>query len=824
MRALKGSRLLPLLACAAALLLPPAGSGQRGDGGGIERHYWIVLLDVSASFESREEAAQAGDAALPGDYRMRNELLALIHTLLAARDRAEGGRREDYLSVFFFGRGVQPAFPQTMAPVRWDEVRDEAWWEARQQTLTSGFRSRSDLPAALHRAVEDFQIDRGVEFKKHLVVISDGEVDVGAQGRNPGAPPGREEEAAYQNLLTLHNSDMGWLLRSDVDIRTMTVDEGLQSASDELRQQAIRRELYGPEDGGGNALDLARGLIEERLRRIGQETYRSEGPAVMMALAEGPGNAESRSRSVRYDNIRDVLRQTFLPGSSQGPAVAPGTRAVVVLAPLGRSVLVTMDPARPPVTLTFDPATGHRLIEDPEGLVSSYDAQRSAQSVTWVVHANNITRVDAGPDARIMAVNDVDLRWRPGTPPRVTARGQTVRLAAELVWHRDSAANDLRTWRERMRRSFNDIQATVTIAAPNARAPQAFGLRPTLVDTPDSVLLVLEGEYPGTQAEGMHAISGVMRVTTPEGSWEELIPSTLLQVSSQPATRPELFVSAESEGRRGPEVRLDAAAAAWVKVPRGGTPFLHFSTRPGPEALPAPGRAPAPEAVPDRLEIVGPAGEVGRTILVGADPVEGGNRYWFSPVALPEGALGEPLTVKVVAGTATYEYRLVVPKAGGARLWRWIVFALVVVVIVLTVLRRITRPSRPLDFAAIIDDVRHPALGRELVVERFPEGRIKVSKRPDGDGDAVRFYNEGRNYKLVPAQPTTGWSYRKIGPNADEDEPFVQLTMSGVNSLDWRDVLEGVRYELRHGDRIVEIRRQDQEPLRQPFAATRTLT
>ena len=288
-------------------------------------------------------------------------------------------------------------------------------------------------------------------------------------------------------------------------------------------------------------------------------------------------------------------------------------------------------------------------------------------------------------------------------------------------------------------------------------------------------------------------------------------------------------MSAESEGRRGPEVRLDAASASRVKVQGGGTPFLHFSTRPGPEALPAPGRAPAPEAVPDRLEIVGPSGEVGRTILVGADPVEGGNRYRFSPVALPEGALGETLTVRVVAGTATYEYRLVVPKAGGAGPWRWVALVLALLVAAILALRAArARGVRgrvlPLDFVAIIDGTPQPPAGRELVVESFPDGRTQVVKRAaDNDGDAVRFYPERGNYRLVPARLPTSWTYRRVGPDSDADEPFQTLTAAGDNRLSRRDVLDGLRYELRRRDRVVEIRQQAQAPLRQPAAATRTL-
>ena len=828
MRIPKGLRFVPLLACAAALFLPPPGSGQGGVQDRVERHYWIVLLDVSASFESRQAVGSAG-AGLPADYRLRNELLALIHSLLAARGRAEGGTRQDYLSVYFFGRGVRAADGQQMAPVSWDYAKNETWWETRQQGLSQDFRSRTDLAAALHRAVDDFQTDEAARWKKHLVVISDGELDVEPTGRNPGEPPAREEIEAYDALLTLQNPAMNWLQRNDVEIRALTVDEGLRSPFDEQRQLAIRSDLY-TEGRSGNALDLARTLIHDRVSRIGQESYRSEGPAVMKALAEGAGSPSSGARSVRYDNIRDVLRETFLPGSTDGPFVAPGTRTVVVLAALGRPVVVTLDPARPPVTLTFNTTTGRPLIDDPERQVSSYDAQRSAQYVTWVVHGRNITRVDAGPEAHILSINDVHFRWRPSAPPRVTAQGQTVPLVAELVWRADSAANDLQTWRDRMRRSLNGVDATVTIAAPNAREPLRLSLRPTLQNS-DSVLLILEGGYPGTQAEGVHEISGTMRVSTPDGTWEEELPSTLLEVSSQPAALPELFVVAERGGRRSERVRLDPTGVAALQGNGRGPLLLHFSTETGPGAGPGPGRAPAPEAVPDRIEISTSEGEVGRTVPVRAEPVAGGSRYEFSPVALPEVSLRDTLTVRVVAGTTVYEYRVVVTRGGAGR-WLWIAAALAALAAVLfLVLLAVVWQERGrgrgqiFDFVAVVDGVPQAPKGRDLVIERLPSGRVEVRKSPSGDGDAVRFSAPpGPTYRLAPTGKRTDWQYRRVRPGPDADALFRPLHLAGDNGLRRRDVLDGWRFEIRHGEHVVEIRSQQHAPLRPEDALTRTLT
>lgn len=812
-----------LLLTAAPLALFAAFAGWAQEGQPAERHYWIVLLDVSASFEERQAGAGTG---LPAGYRLRNELPSLLHTLLAARNHAEGGKREDYLSVYFFGRGVHPVEGVQAERVHWGvpgEEKNDAWWEARQAALPPGTRARSDLRMALARAVDDFR-RKPAGWGKHLVLISDGEMDVDGAGRDPGKPPQAEELAAYDELLNPGSGPMAWLQEHQVTIHTLAVDEAWNGSYDGFRQSEIRSELNDSSLQGGT-LERANELIRRRVRDLVRRPYRSEGPVVMQALAEGPGTQQSFSRSVRSENLSRVLWETFFPQTPEQPYVAPGTRMLLVLAPVGEPVVLEMEGSIEPVTLRYDPATGQPAIAgDPERRITRYSARRSAQHVTWIIESRSVAHVRAGSQVRMVPVNNADLRWRPGRPPRVTARGQTVPVEAELVWEPGVPGDDLAAWRRRLRQEVNGMEATVEVSAPGAREPIRIPLRPELVDDSSLVLLRLVGEYTGTQAAGMHALTGVLQAGEGDDRWEERLASTLVEVSAQPAARPELFVAA---GQGAEPLRL-APLPERASLPGGRERplLLHFSTAPPAQA---PGGARAPEAVPDVLAVVDESGrEIGRAAPLSAESAGAGTRYRFSPLQVPDSVLGRELRVRVLAGAATYEYGLVVSRGGGPRRWPWIALALLLAGLLL-VAYRLTRPPvkrnvPPFDFTVQVNGrpVQLPE-GKQIVLEPSDGDGVTVHHKPSGRSDAVRFAAEaGEAYRLAPVGQRTGWLYRRVHPVEDDACPFVPLREGGV-TMTRSQVLRGWRYQLRHGDRHVEIRRNGQPAMPASEEFTRTI-
>jgi hypothetical protein len=814
------------VSAALALLCCPLGSAQGPGSNDPERHHWIVMLDVSASFEKLQASSDGGAAGLPGEYKLRNELPSLLYTLLAALNRAEGGAREDYLSVYFFGRGVHRVDSVQAERVQWGNERSDAWWEARQRELPAGIRARSELDRALEWSVQDFSNDTIPNVKRHLILVSDGELDVGLQGRRPGAPPGEEELAAYDQLLDSRNGTIGWLQSHGVAIHTLAVDEKLRGSEDRLRQLEIRSELASKQLGGTPGLERARSLIRERMST--HLPYVSEGPFVMQAIAEGPGGSGTRSRSVNSDNLYKVLWETFFPETPLGRYVAPGTRMVLVLARTGEPVVVSVEGSPSPVTLRYDLDTNQpAIIGDTNGRIARVNARRSAQHVTWVIESNHIVGVTAGADARIVPINDVELRWRPGRPPRSSARGQTVPVEAELLWTPQSAGgDDLATWRERMRRSLNEIDATLEVSSPGAREPVRLTLRPVLADDSSSVILSLQGQYTGTQTEGTHEMRGVLIVGTGDRRWEERLPSTLLEVTSQPAARPRLLVSAEVDGERtGAEQLTPLPRATPLRIGKRAAFQLHFTAEPGGGT--ATGGVHAPEAVPDYLSVYGAGGEeITRAMPLPGEQLATGTRYRFAPLVLPDSVLGDTLQVRIVAGPAAYDYGFVVSTDPWWRRWLLIAAAVLLALVAAAALLFFRRREPILPFDFVVDQNGHlvapPGKRKSFVVEPLPDDQIRVLSEPSKGADAVRFSAANDvEYRLAPAGPHTDWKYRKVKPGEERD--FFSLGAAG-DTMDERDVIDGWRYQLRLGDggRVVEIRSRSQSPLPLTDEFTRT--
>src|ERR1700740_1257432 len=128
-------------------------------------------------------------------------MLALLQNLLAAQREKEAQTREYFTDVYVFGTMPVRVSGLTTDPIRWDNVETEAWWRNHLLAgLPVGFDQRSDYIRALHTAEESFRAQQHRNNKKNLLLISDGELDVGVLNRYRQAPPAREEIEAYQTL------------------------------------------------------------------------------------------------------------------------------------------------------------------------------------------------------------------------------------------------------------------------------------------------------------------------------------------------------------------------------------------------------------------------------------------------------------------------------------------------------------------------------------------------------------------------------------------------------------------------------------------------
>jgi len=830
-------------------LAAPAG-GQEGR----ESHHWIVLLDVSASFEAR---AEPQSRPLGEGYRLRNETLSLLQTLLAARRVKEQELRDDLLSVYAFGEGVARVEELSTQPVRWAEVNDPEWWEAQMPT---GLGARTNYFEALRRAVEDFRADPPGTVQ-HLVLISDGELDVEGENRAPGAPPAPEELAVYDNVLRRDTAPLNWLLDNGVEVHTLAVDEGLASYNENARQRDLKNTLFDYQAAGPTALERARVLVRDFAGRVGPDgkMAESEGPYVMVALAQGLNSISGarptaeraagyqrpragRSRSVRFDNVLDVLWETIFPEEVRWSRLPLGTQELVVFAPRDVPVPITIGVGgeeTQTLSLIHD-ADRDSYRTDPPGTWPGLrvSVRTTDQYATWLIRHPDLREVDSryrdlrGRTERfsIVPVNNVGFRWQEDRPPAQALADRPVPLTVDLVWTGTRPNPSRDEWRDYL--SEIPLPLSAEMELPNGTA-SPLQLSPIVPRDNTDVVLRLTGEFQ-PELEGAHqARIGVRLGDHPESPELKADPILFGVLEQSPLSTPGRFVlhlrrwvggePAEAIPLPSAEARTREVAVLQAESDEPVTVRFEWWGRPddecrGVERLRL--RLPDFERAFDRdhneVDPEAPPRDDDRVVCYRSPGV----------VVSPEG-FGESFTVE--AGDGLVEdlwWRWKVARKSLAWLWGLLALGALAVAGLLLFLfrerlrRALARISRRFPLALDVEDGDgvewQPGESKRILVSAAPDGRLsaELTYRNPGARERAVEIELGRirdNY-LVRLGANTGyaddslWTIERIEPDGGPGTPR-PLSRTG-ETVRLFDLIRGVRLRLKLRESAALLRHQ----------------
>ena len=479
---------------------------------------WIVLVDVSASLDQmdRQLSREVGNP----DYRLRNELLSLLQVFLGAMDDVDT-RRNGFLKVEFFGHGVETASGLPTWPLHWEDAKDEEWWRVSVPRALAG---RTELMPALNRAAEEFSVMSPL-VRKHLLVVSDGELDVGPIDRGSGVPFGAEERKAYTEVMSPDNAAVKKLRELKVKVDAIVID-ALAARSLPDRQQTIRKKLLATgEPTIHQQFQRLLDELESEVASTGRQPY-SEGPYFLHALMETLGG---QSRPVNAANLAEVVSNTVFPETVTSGNVAPGSRWLLVSAK-----------THEPVRLCFDSEGAHREVilrydkekndysREPTDSTADIRVRYHATSryVTWLINAPEVTCVE--PPGAYYG-NNVELRWSPG---KQTSAGEPLPIQVELTrWPGDQGPS-LEWWRGHMaqRVSSGSIKATADVHLPDGSRTLGIPLTVENRTNGDAVLL-LKGQLTRADSRGPYMIN--VRLTDGEQGWEESIEPMAVEVAPE---------------------------------------------------------------------------------------------------------------------------------------------------------------------------------------------------------------------------------------------------------------------------------------------------
>ena len=388
---------------------------------------WIVLVDVSASLDQmdRQVSKDLGNSR----YRLRNELLSLLQVFLGAMDDVNE-QRNGFLKVEFFGHGVEAASGLPPWPLHWEDAKGEDWWT---ESVPHSLSGRTELMPALHRAAEDFA-GMSPLAHKHLLIVSDGELDVGPMDRNSGVPFGDEERKAYSELMSSSNAALEKLRALKVKVDAIVLDPLAASGGLE-REETIRKRLAST--GQPSVQTQFEQLLNElgnAIASTGKQPY-SEGPYFLHALTETLGG---HSRPVHPANLGDVVWRTVFSDASKNGNVAPGSRMLVVLARTNDPVRLCFDGSggQRDLVLRYD-AAKNDYVREPKDTTADVRVRFHATSryVTWLIDAPGVTCVDPpsvyyGNDVEASPVTVERARW----PRLVAALGAMLCVSLVFVY------------------------------------------------------------------------------------------------------------------------------------------------------------------------------------------------------------------------------------------------------------------------------------------------------------------------------------------------------------------------------------------------------
>ena len=811
-----------------AFLLASPLVGQAPESNEIEYHEWVVLLDVSHSFRALDQAQS--QALGKRDYKLRNELMSLLQTAMATL-RADHPERRDYLTVYLFGDGVRRVRGLSPGAVGWSEIEDENWWD---QQIRTDLGARTDLFKGLRSAKEHFAVS-DIEGKKHLLLISDGELDTGTINRPPGGAMAQEELDRYVNRLQRDDEVMSWLASHDVEVLTLAIDGELKGANDTIRQNEIQRRLYDFQFEGDTPLDWGRALVEDlwdRTAASGKLPY-SEGPYVMRTLAKAFGG---QSRSVTYDNALDVLWNSFFDDKDfkrVRTRLTPDTRQLIVVAPIEAPVpLKIQDDSGGDrrLTLNFDPDERTYSVDPPGRIADSLSVgfKLTSQYVTWrILSPYRIVEFEADSLAddvqnriHVLPISSVRLRWRENEPPDKVLIETKPRLLLELVFKPVSQGYgvdpgqrwSLQQWRETLEKFKPEGKAT--IRRPDGTSQEVF-LEATFPERLSNVVLELEGFFDEATLYGPYEIDAELAIgeTKPMAAPPK---NFLVQGKPSPVT---LFVRVDKNGEPGNPIRLDELDRSdenySIEIDSPENPMAAFEWRVDEDQ-----RCEDLEAL--RIELSAPetAFEPGDNVLsAGEIPADDGVCYQSPAVRLDLEPGGKPVIVTGHNGVFTWQRSIQIPEPPEPDPWWWtgcvlpltaLLISLVVLLLIPAVRRNWQRRYRSWQAIrqakfpfAIEHDGKRTAWDskapKRLLVTRDGSGlKCEFTSRSPAAGDeAVELKPISKQSYQLRALEGSDWSYRRIPAGVAAGATSGRLGAEG-EMLDYMDFVDETLFEVRH--------------------------
>jgi hypothetical protein len=823
------------VATLAALLLSTVGRAQtpsaKSAPGEPKSRFWIVLLDASLSEEKRDEK-MSQELGKPG-YRLRNETLTLLQSLLASLSIREQGLEHDYLEVYVFGKEVRAITDLPDRPVDWNSVQTEEWWD---QHVPQDIGSRTDYFAALQKAVDSFK-SKHQEAEKKLILISDGELDVGPINRpSRGKLEPQEEVERYRNLLRPDAPLMNALTAREISVCTIALDDDLYGPNDVARQKEIEARLTETRPGDPSPLGHALAIIESLVGRVGPDgrlPY-SEGPYVMRALADQFGG---QAHSVSAENVLDVLWSTIFPDAqSHRIVVPPGTRQVIAFAPLDTPVLVKLvkDGRPQEVRLRYDSQNGGAVVEPREARADvTPQVHPTSQFANWVIESPYLAEVSGLPGAQeirqlsLVPVPNVRFEWRDQQPPERTLAGTVVPLGLDLEWQVDPATGkNAPEWRRLLRQATIEAHASVTPPGGDPR-PVTLHAEVPPDDDRSPVVLKLAAPFEATHKDGAYEVTADLVVGTPPDAWELKAPPVRFRAFAEsPLSDPERFALVVRPFKRealGGPVRISPPGQGGdgpVELTVERPPRVVFEWR----ANPAKGCSGAEQLqieLPAIEHVLGPRNDD----LPDHRPISEDGQlvcYRSVPEGLGDAAFAAPLRVRASDGLTNWErsLRVKIPLSTRAKillgcggLLLLLLFAAAAALALIPALRRRLRRwyvlrQAPFSLAAEWEGRRLAWEGgpKRLLVTFGPRGAsAEFTHRMPAPGQAAVeiLPNSAQDYRigLVSAPPPT---LRKIAPPGSGSPPPARPVHDG-ELVSRTEFLRGTRLEFAHGAARVTI-------------------
>lgn len=751
----------------------------------VADHYWIVLLDVSSSF-SDVQTKQHRDRFGP-HYDIRNEGLSILQALLAVAGEDEPGVRRDFLTVLVFGSAVQRITELTTGAIVWDEIHKESWWRG-QLAKAQALSTRTELFQAIEQAVKQFEVYDDKK-SKHLILISDGELDVGPTNRDPGTAPGSEELRAYRSQLADDPLLVRKLREEGVRVHTLAVDRTFAGADDTQRQQQIRKTLWRY---GDQPLVRFLSLVDDAARcAIGPNGGCSEGPYFMQALADTTGGA---SRSIHASNLLDVLWEIIVPQGIPRRFIPPGTRKVVIFAPIDASVPLDIGEGREPihVTLAYDKKRDSPRIDPATSRIRAR-VHPTTQYATWLVESD--LPIQSAGGTRVVPINNLQLQWEPDAPPRQVARGSDLEIALRLLWRSAPEGPTLEAWREYARE--HSVRASASVSAPDGSPPVKVDLQTSVPSGSEPVVLEMRGKF-HTEQPGLYRVQAQLEIGSESERWSKELPDTSFLVgepptpspSRPPSPTPPPSATPQPTATPSPTPPLPVIVMRPLTEGTPGTPVQILPRREGepPPAVVFPRRGPSEftlerwipkqeQARPEEQfhvvipDVEGPKKSFGEeyslpTPALAEDP--NFRKVWEVPgLKLSAEQLGKPLPIQAIAGDRTIATQIFVLQARKTW-WDYFVEASQIagaVFACLTFLYTVRKLREPQSRTTIILISSRLSNSLRSLVRFGPPLSVSFTG-PRADGKAQTWRNQGRGSFLVVEVDRQGFevAFRKWRP------------------------------------------------------------